>query len=167
MTSRAREIETLVTTMFAALPLYFTQAIGKMPLLVFHTAMLLIVLRVAIGKGPAIVPPVVMSVPPRRAAARHVHVLDETRPQPRGDADVVASRARQADSAARVPDAVQIVYVREVSKDTAYVLGNIGIVQLGSVKEVSPHQILEQPSQRVITRDPHRTGPQRSLYERP
>ena len=60
MTRRARELETLFTAMFAALPLYLTQAIGAVPLIAFHSAMLLIALRVAIGKGPAIVPPVVM-----------------------------------------------------------------------------------------------------------
>ena len=46
MTRRAREIETLLLTMFAAVPLYFTSAIGVIPVAVFHVAMAAIVLRV-------------------------------------------------------------------------------------------------------------------------
>jgi transglutaminase-like putative cysteine protease len=56
MTPRAREIETLLLAMFAAVPLYLTQAIGFVPVLVFHAFMTAIVLRVLSGKGPEIVP---------------------------------------------------------------------------------------------------------------
>ncbi|HUP61207.1 MAG TPA: transglutaminaseTgpA domain-containing protein [Thermoanaerobaculia bacterium] len=60
MTRRAREVELLFAAMFAAVPLYLTQAIGNAPLIAFHAAMLLIAARVAMGKGPAIVPPALM-----------------------------------------------------------------------------------------------------------
>lgn len=56
MTRRAHEIETLLLTMFAAVPLYFTDAIGKVPVAVFHLAMAAIVLRVAKGKTPELIP---------------------------------------------------------------------------------------------------------------
>lgn len=56
MTPRAREIETLLLTMFAAVPLYFTSAIGAVPVLFFHLAMAAIVVRVAMGKTPQLVP---------------------------------------------------------------------------------------------------------------
>lgn len=56
MTPRARELETLFLTMFAAVPLYFTAAIGKVPVLLFHAAMLVIVARVAMGKTPELLP---------------------------------------------------------------------------------------------------------------
>lgn len=56
MTRRAREIETLLLTMFAAAPLYFTDAIGKVPVAVFHLAIAVIVLRVAKGKTPELIP---------------------------------------------------------------------------------------------------------------
>jgi transglutaminase-like putative cysteine protease len=56
MTPRAREIETLLLTMFAAVPLYFTSAIAGMPVLVFHLAMAVIVVRVAVGKTPQLIP---------------------------------------------------------------------------------------------------------------
>ncbi len=56
MTPRAREIETLLLTMFAAVPLYFTSAIGAVPVLFFHLAMAVIVVRVAMGKTPQLVP---------------------------------------------------------------------------------------------------------------
>lgn len=62
MPPRAREIETLLVAMIAALPLYFTQAIGFMPLAVFHAYMALLIVRVAMGKGPSLLPPVVMRV---------------------------------------------------------------------------------------------------------
>ncbi|HEY3052950.1 MAG TPA: transglutaminaseTgpA domain-containing protein, partial [Thermoanaerobaculia bacterium] len=58
--TRAREIETLLLTMFAAVPLYFTQMMGPMPLIIFHVVMAGIVLRVATGKGPELIPAVVM-----------------------------------------------------------------------------------------------------------
>lgn len=56
MSRKARELETLLLTMFAAVPLYFTNAIGKLPVILFHAAMAGIVLRVALGKGPELVP---------------------------------------------------------------------------------------------------------------
>lgn len=56
MTPRAREIETLLLTMFAAVPLYFTDAIGKVPVLFFHLAMAAMVVRVALGKTPQLLP---------------------------------------------------------------------------------------------------------------
>lgn len=56
MTRRAREIETLLLTMFAAVPLYFTSAIGKLPVAIFHLAMTAIVLRVASGRTPELIP---------------------------------------------------------------------------------------------------------------
>lgn len=60
MSRRAREIETLLVTMFAAAPLYVTSAIGTVPLLVFHGVMTGIILRVAAGKGPQLIPSGVM-----------------------------------------------------------------------------------------------------------
>ncbi len=56
MTRRAREIETLLLTMFAAIPLYFTSAIGAMPVMIFHLAMAAIVVRVASGRSPELIP---------------------------------------------------------------------------------------------------------------
>lgn len=56
MTRRAREIETLLLAMFAAVPLYFTDAIGKIPVAVFHLAMTAIVIRVASGRSPELLP---------------------------------------------------------------------------------------------------------------
>jgi hypothetical protein len=52
MTRKAREIETLLLTMFAAVPLYFTDAIAKAPIALFHLAMAAMVVRVAVGKTP-------------------------------------------------------------------------------------------------------------------
>jgi len=60
MTRRAREIETLLLAMFAAVPLYFTAAIGKTSLMLFHGAMLLILLRVIAGWTPELLPARVM-----------------------------------------------------------------------------------------------------------
>lgn len=56
MTPRSRELETLLLSMFAAVPLYFTAAIGKLPVLLFHAAMAVIVVRVALGRSPELVP---------------------------------------------------------------------------------------------------------------
>jgi transglutaminase-like putative cysteine protease len=56
MTRRAREIETLLLTMFAAVPLYFNFAMGVAPVMGFHAAMAAIVVRVAMGKGPELIP---------------------------------------------------------------------------------------------------------------
>jgi protein-glutamine gamma-glutamyltransferase len=57
---RGREIELLLLTMFAAVPLYGTQTISLAPLLAFHLAMAGITLRVAMGKGPELIPVPVM-----------------------------------------------------------------------------------------------------------
>ena len=62
MNPRAREIEFLALTMFAALPLYATQAISPLVVGVFHLLMATILIRVARGGGPEIVPPMVLSV---------------------------------------------------------------------------------------------------------
>lgn len=60
MTRRAREIETLLMTMFAALPLYLTGAVSLVPLLLFHGAMAGILARVVSGRGPELIPARVM-----------------------------------------------------------------------------------------------------------
>ncbi len=60
MSRRAREIETLLLTMLAALPLYFTGVVGPVPLAMFHLVMAGIAIRVWAGKGPELIPPVVM-----------------------------------------------------------------------------------------------------------
>src|SRR5207245_2057897 len=46
--------------MFAAAPLYVTQTISAVPLMVYHAAMLLITIRVARGRSAEIVPVVAM-----------------------------------------------------------------------------------------------------------
>jgi protein-glutamine gamma-glutamyltransferase len=56
VTRKARELETLLLSMFAAVPLYFTYAISMASLVVFHVFMTLVVLRVALGKGPQLIP---------------------------------------------------------------------------------------------------------------
>ena len=60
MTRHAREAETLFLTMFAALPLYFTAVIGKVPLVVFHLVMAGILFRVVSGRGPGLLPNALM-----------------------------------------------------------------------------------------------------------
>ncbi|HYO77072.1 MAG TPA: hypothetical protein VE010_11470, partial [Thermoanaerobaculia bacterium] len=60
MSRKARELETLLLAMFAALPLYVTNAIGKFPVALFHVAMAAICVRVAMGKGPELLPARVM-----------------------------------------------------------------------------------------------------------
>jgi transglutaminase-like putative cysteine protease len=60
MTRKARELETLFLTMFAAVPLYLTYAVGKLPVLAFHLAMGAIALRVLAGKSPELIPARVM-----------------------------------------------------------------------------------------------------------
>jgi transglutaminase-like putative cysteine protease len=60
MSRRAREVETLFLTMFAALPLYFTAAIRPFPLIAFHAVMVGAALRVASGRGPELIPPLLM-----------------------------------------------------------------------------------------------------------
>src|SRR5258708_25368039 len=60
MSARRHDIELLLLPMFAAVPLYATQTVGLIPLLVFHVAMAAMIVRVARGKGPDIIPPPVM-----------------------------------------------------------------------------------------------------------
>ncbi len=60
MTRKARELETLLLSVFAAVPLYFTNVVGKMPVLAFQVTMGLIGLRVAMGKGPDLLPARIM-----------------------------------------------------------------------------------------------------------
>jgi transglutaminase-like putative cysteine protease len=57
---RRRELELLFLTMFAAVPLYATQAISAAPLIAFHLVLLAIALRVATGNGPEVIPSTVM-----------------------------------------------------------------------------------------------------------
>lgn len=56
MTPKAREIETLLLAMFAAVPLYFTQAINPFPVVLFHVFMIAVAIRIALGKGPELLP---------------------------------------------------------------------------------------------------------------
>ena len=56
MTPKAREIETLLVAMFAAVPLYFTQAINFVPVALFHAFMIAVAIRIALGKGPELLP---------------------------------------------------------------------------------------------------------------
>lgn len=56
MNQRAHELELLFLTGFAAVPLYFTGAVGVVPLVVFHAAIGWMMARVAAGRGPDIVP---------------------------------------------------------------------------------------------------------------
>ena len=60
MSRRAREIETLLLAMVAAAPLYLTGAVGMVPLIIFHVLLAGIAIRVAVGKGPELVPAAVM-----------------------------------------------------------------------------------------------------------
>ncbi|HKS23000.1 MAG TPA: transglutaminaseTgpA domain-containing protein [Thermoanaerobaculia bacterium] len=60
MSERAHEIEALALAMFAAVPLYLTQTIGPVPIVVYHAVMLAIVLRVAAGKSAEVVPAWIM-----------------------------------------------------------------------------------------------------------
>ena len=46
MNPRPREIEMLLLTAFAAVPLYATQAVGIVPLVVFHAVLVTMVVRV-------------------------------------------------------------------------------------------------------------------------
>lgn len=62
MTRRGREIEMLVLAMIAPVPLYFTNAIGILPLVLYHAMMAGIAIRVAAGRGPDLLPPVIMRV---------------------------------------------------------------------------------------------------------
>jgi Transglutaminase-like enzymes, putative cysteine proteases len=60
--TRRLELDLLFLTMFAALPLYVTQTISAPSLLVFHTVMLAITVRVWFGRGPEVIPASVMRV---------------------------------------------------------------------------------------------------------
>ena len=62
MNPRPREIEMLLLTAFAAVPLYATQAIGIVPLIVFHAAIGAMIVRVARGKSPEFIPESIMRV---------------------------------------------------------------------------------------------------------
>lgn len=58
--ARRRELDLLFLTMFAAVPLYVTQTISAIALLAFHAVMLAITVRVFLGKGPEVIPSIVM-----------------------------------------------------------------------------------------------------------
>jgi hypothetical protein len=58
--SRRYELELLFLAIFAAVPLYATQAISPLPLLVFHAVMIAVALRVALGKSPEVFPSTLM-----------------------------------------------------------------------------------------------------------
>jgi protein-glutamine gamma-glutamyltransferase len=60
MQDKAREIELLLLTMLAAVPLYATQTVSAVPLLMFHGFMAAMVIRVALGHSPELVPEPVM-----------------------------------------------------------------------------------------------------------
>lgn len=62
MSRRGREIEMILLAMFAAVPLYMTNVIGIAPLVVFHTVMAGVAIRLAAGRGPDLLPPVLMRV---------------------------------------------------------------------------------------------------------
>src|SRR5437773_2722664 len=56
------ELELLLLTMFAAVPLYGTQTISFGPLIAFHALMAAIAARVAMGRDPQLIPAVVMRI---------------------------------------------------------------------------------------------------------
>jgi hypothetical protein len=58
--TRKFELELLFLAIFAALPLYATQAISAPPLLLFHAVMIAVAVRVASGRSPEIIPANVM-----------------------------------------------------------------------------------------------------------
>ncbi|HYC92810.1 MAG TPA: transglutaminaseTgpA domain-containing protein [Thermoanaerobaculia bacterium] len=60
MTRRARELEMLLLTMFAAVPLYFTYAIAGTALILFHAFTGLMALRVLLGRTPELIPASIM-----------------------------------------------------------------------------------------------------------
>ena len=62
MSRRGREVEMLLLAMFAAVPLYLTAAISVFPLVAFHTVMAAVTIRVASGRGPEVIPAVLMRV---------------------------------------------------------------------------------------------------------
>jgi len=62
MNPRPRELEKLLLTAFAAVPLYATQAAGIVPIAIFHLALALMIIRVARGQSPEIIPERAMRV---------------------------------------------------------------------------------------------------------
>lgn len=60
MSARRREIELLLLAMLAAVPLYATQTVKLPPLILFHALMTAMLLRVAAGRSPEIIPAGVM-----------------------------------------------------------------------------------------------------------
>jgi len=58
--TKRRELEMLLLTMFAAVPLYVTQTVGAGPLIAFHLVMGGILIRVATGRSPELIPTVIM-----------------------------------------------------------------------------------------------------------
>jgi protein-glutamine gamma-glutamyltransferase len=60
MSAKRREIELLVLAMLAAVPLYATQTISLPPLLAFHALMAVMIVRIAAGRSPEIIPAPVM-----------------------------------------------------------------------------------------------------------
>jgi transglutaminase-like putative cysteine protease len=60
MSAKRREIELLLLAMLAAVPLYATQTISLPPLLAFHALMTVMIVRVARGRSPEIIPAPVM-----------------------------------------------------------------------------------------------------------
>ena len=58
--SRRHDLALLFLTMFAAVPLYATQTISPATLILFHAFMIAVAARVAMGKGPEVVPATVM-----------------------------------------------------------------------------------------------------------
>ncbi len=57
---KKQELELLLLTMFAAVPLYGTQTVSIAPLLIFHAVMIAIAIRIAMGKGADVIPASVM-----------------------------------------------------------------------------------------------------------
>src|SRR5438128_7315610 len=60
MSARAREVELLLLSMFAAVPLYGTQTISTLPLLAYHLVIAGITARVISNRSPQLVPEPVM-----------------------------------------------------------------------------------------------------------
>ena len=60
MPDKRREIELLLLTMLAAVPLYATQTVSAVPVLIFHAVMAAMAIRVALGRSPELVPAPVM-----------------------------------------------------------------------------------------------------------
>jgi transglutaminase-like putative cysteine protease len=58
--ARTHDLDLLFLTMFAAVPLYATQTISPATLFLFHAFMISIAVRVVLGKGPEVVPAMLM-----------------------------------------------------------------------------------------------------------